>query len=201
MELFLSLPPSVFNLDKYKQSQKFADLILSMKEDDENNNNNDEMVQDLIFSSVLGTFFRKGHKCFRGDLFSSLFIWVLYNMSPFASIEGDKIAMLILKHARYPMALCLVACNILRKRCVDEKLSDFSAVGMALKSKASAFECLAKRILEKCHEKSEIRAKFLLLDEIATLGPSSCLQLAIHGKCQEFVSDEACRQLFDGIES
>ena len=82
---------------------------------------------------------------------------------------------------------------------MDEKLSILSAAGMALKSKAAAFESLAKRILEKCHEKSEIRAKFLLLEEIATLGPSSCLQLAIHGNCQEFVSDEACQQLFEGI--
>ena len=103
------------------------------------------------------------------------------------------LAWFLLKKVKYPIASCLIAYNILRRSADRESLGNAHNEYLV---EAEKFEEEAYHLLTECAAACPLRARFLLLREIATLGSVSVMQLAIHGECLNFISHKVCQAMF-----
>ena len=127
------------------------------------------------------------YMCDRANPHNYLFIYAIY-------IEDIGFARFLLNKIKYPIACALIACNILMRVISQQSLGE---VDEGHQNHIKEFEDVAFNLLTECASTCPVRTRFLLVQEIASLGSMSVLQLAIQGSCLKFISHKVCQDVFE----
>ena len=121
--------------------------------------------------------------------YPDIFVW--------ATLMGfDDMADIFLTHVKYPIAACLVACNHFQR--MAESTNDAQRVEK-LKTKFERFENHAIGILNACYAENPLRTSLMMVQNIQAYGNTSCLKLAVQGKCMNFMGHQACQSQLNSI--
>ncbi|XP_028517955.1 transient receptor potential cation channel subfamily M member 2 isoform X2 [Exaiptasia diaphana] len=121
--------------------------------------------------------------------YRDVFLWaVLCNRRELARVLWEA--------GRQPVAAALMACKLLRslanKAHSDDTITD---VSQDLNEHAKMFEERAIGVLDECFGENETLSQTLLVRELEHFGHLTCLDLAVSGDSQNFISHTACQVL------